>query len=65
MVDVGDLRIDYSKHRIDDAVLAGLVALAERSGVEARRDAMFAGEHVNVTEDRAVMHVALRAPGSR
>jgi glucose-6-phosphate isomerase len=62
VVEVGDLRIDYSKHRIDDAVLAGLVALAERCGVEARRDAMFAGEHVNVTEDRAVMHVALRAP---
>jgi glucose-6-phosphate isomerase len=62
VVEVGDLRIDYSKHRVDDAVLAGLVALADRSGVEARRDAMFAGEHVNVTEDRAVMHVALRAP---
>ena len=62
VVEVGDLRIDYSKHRIDDAVLAGLVALAARCGVEARRDAMFAGEHVNVTEDRAVMHVALRAP---
>ncbi len=62
VVDVADLRIDYSKHRIDDAVLAGLVSLAERSGVAARRDAMFAGEHVNVTEDRAVMHVALRAP---
>ncbi len=62
VIDVADLRIDYSKHRIDDAVLAGLVSLAERSGVAARRDAMFAGEHVNVTEDRAVMHVALRAP---
>ena len=62
VVEVGDLRIDSSKHRVDDVVLAGLVALAERSGVEARRDAMFAGEHVNVTEDRAVMHVALRAP---
>ena len=62
VVDVGDLRIDYSKHRIDDAVLARLLELAERSGVEARRDAMFAGGHVNVTEDRAVMHVALRAP---
>ena len=61
VVEVGDLRIDYSKHRVDDVVLAGLVALAEHSGVEARRDAMFAGEHVNVTEDRAVMHVALRA----
>jgi glucose-6-phosphate isomerase len=62
VVEVGDLRIDYSKHRVDDTVLAGLVALAERCDVEARRDAMFAGEHVNVTEDRAVMHVALRAP---
>jgi glucose-6-phosphate isomerase len=62
VVEVADLRIDYSKHRIDDTVFAGLVELAERSGVEARRDAMFAGEHVNVTEDRAVMHVALRAP---
>ncbi len=62
VVEVADLRIDYSKHRIDDTVLAGLVALAERSGVEARRDAMFAGEHVNVTEDRAVMHIALRSP---
>lgn len=62
VVGVADLRIDYSKHRIDDHVLAGLLRLAERSGVETRRDAMFAGEHVNVTEDRAVMHVALRAP---
>ncbi len=62
VVDVADLRIDFSKHRIDDATLAGLIALAARSGVEARRDAMFAGEHVNSTEDRAVMHVALRAP---
>ncbi len=62
VLDVADLRIDYSKHRVDDMVLAALLDLAERSGVEARRDAMFAGEHVNVTEDRAVMHVALRAP---
>jgi glucose-6-phosphate isomerase len=62
VVEVADLRIDYSKHRIDDTVLAGLIELAERAGVESRRDAMFAGEHVNVTEDRAVMHVALRAP---
>ena len=62
VVEAAELRIDYSKHRIDDTVFAALVELAERSGVEARRDAMFAGEHVNVTEDRAVMHVALRAP---
>ncbi len=62
VTEVADLRIDWSKHLVDDTVLAGLFDLAERSGVEARRDAMFAGEHVNVTEDRAVMHVALRAP---
>jgi glucose-6-phosphate isomerase len=62
VTEVADLRIDWSKHLVDDTVLAGLLDLAERSGVEARRDAMFAGEHVNVTEDRAVMHVALRAP---
>ncbi len=62
VVDVAELRIDYSKHRIDDTVVAALVELAERSGVEARRDAMFAGDHINVTEDRGVGHVALRAP---
>ena len=62
VIDVADLRIDWSKQLVDDDVLAGLVAIAETAGVEARRDAMFAGEHVNVTEDRAVMHVALRAP---
>jgi glucose-6-phosphate isomerase len=62
VIEVADLRIDWSKHLVDDTVLAGLLELAERSRVEARRDAMFAGEHVNVTEDRAVMHVALRAP---
>jgi len=62
VIDVADLRVDYSKHCVDDGVLAALVELAEHSGVEARRDAMFAGEHINVSEDRAVMHVALRAP---
>ncbi len=62
VVEVGDLRIDWSKQRVDDTVMAALVDLAERAGVVERRDAMLAGEHVNVTEDRAVMHVALRAP---
>ncbi len=62
VTEVADLRIDWSKHRIDDTVLAGLLDIVERTGVQARRDAMFAGEHVNITEDRAVMHVALRAP---
>ncbi len=58
----GDLRIDFSKHRIDDGVLDALVELARDRGVEARRDAMFAGERINVAEDRAVGHVALRMP---
>jgi len=62
VVDVGDLRIDWSKASIDDEVLAGLLALAENSGVEQRRDAMFAGERINVAEDRSVGHVALRMP---
>jgi glucose-6-phosphate isomerase len=64
VIEVGDLRIDWSKQRVDDTVMAALFDLADRAGVEARRDAMFAGERVNVTEDRAVMHVALRAPRS-
>jgi glucose-6-phosphate isomerase len=58
----GDLRVDWSKASVDDATVAALLKLAESSGVEARRDAMFAGEHINVTEDRAVGHVALRMP---
>ncbi len=62
VVTAGDLRIDYSKHRLDDTVLHALLDIARDRGVEQRRDAMFAGEHINVTEDRAVMHVALRAP---
>jgi glucose-6-phosphate isomerase len=62
VVEVGDLYIDYSQHRITADTVALLAALAERTGVAARRDAMFAGEHINVTEDRAVLHTALRAP---
>ena len=62
VIEVGDLRVDYAKQRVDDDILRALVGLAERTGVEERRDAMFAGAHVNVTEDRAVMHPALRAP---
>ncbi len=62
VVEVADLRIDWSKQLVDDEVFAGLIEVARDAGVEARRDAMFAGEHINVTEDRAVMHVALRAP---
>ena len=56
------LYVDYSKNRILDETLRLLVALAERADLRERIDAMFAGEHINVTEDRAVLHVALRAP---
>src|SRR5215472_9101418 len=53
--------LDYSKNRIDDETLRLLVALAEQSGLRDRIDAMFRGDKINVTEDRAVLHVALRA----
>ncbi|OIV35739.1 glucose-6-phosphate isomerase [Mangrovactinospora gilvigrisea] len=59
---VGDLQIDYAKHLVTDDTLRLLRELAEARGVAELRDAMFAGEHINVTEDRAVLHVALRAP---
>ena len=59
---VGDLHVDLSKNLLDETVLDQLLALAEQTGVEARRDAMMAGERVNVTEDRAVLHMALRLP---
>ncbi|HEV3130318.1 MAG TPA: glucose-6-phosphate isomerase, partial [Acidimicrobiales bacterium] len=58
----GDLYLDYSKHRVTDETLAALMAVARRAEVEERRDAMFAGRHVNTTEDRAALHVALRMP---
>ena len=54
--------LDYSKNRITDETLDLLVRLAEESELEHRRDAMFAGEHINVSENRAVLHVALRMP---
>ncbi len=53
---------DYSKHRISDETLTLLLQLAEEAGLRARIDAMFRGEKINVTEKRAVLHVALRAP---
>jgi glucose-6-phosphate isomerase len=61
-LDAEGLFLDYSKNRITDETLRLLLELAEEQGVAERRDAMFAGEHINVTEDRAVLHVALRAP---
>src|ERR1700731_1492100 len=54
--------LDYSKNRIDDETLRLLIELAEQSGLRARIDAMFRGDKINVTEDRAALHVALRAP---
>jgi len=56
------LYLDYSKQRVDDETLRLLHALADACGVPQRIDAMFRGERINVTEDRAVLHVALRAP---
>jgi glucose-6-phosphate isomerase len=56
------LYLDYSKNRITDRTLQLLLQLAEESGLRERRDAMFRGEKINITEKRAVLHVALRAP---
>jgi glucose-6-phosphate isomerase len=56
------LVLDYSKNRVTDETLRLLLQLAEAADVAARRDAMFRGEKINVTEQRAVLHVALRAP---
>ncbi len=58
----GDLYVDLSKNLINADILSALVDLADQVGLTDRRDAMFAGEHINVTEDRAVLHTALRAP---
>ncbi|MFF3398515.1 glucose-6-phosphate isomerase [Streptomyces sp. NPDC002659] len=59
---VGDLHLDYSKHLVTDETLALLRELAAATGVGALRDAMFRGEKINTTENRAVLHTALRAP---
>src|SRR3984893_15810912 len=61
-VSVGDLYIDYSKHRITRETLRLLVDLARAANFEERRDQMFAGAHINTSEDRAVLHTALRLP---
>jgi len=62
---VGDLLIDVSKHRVTDRILRDLVALAERAGLDDRIEAMLRGDRINTTEDRAVLHTALRAPADR
>ncbi|MEU3659096.1 glucose-6-phosphate isomerase, partial [Streptomyces sp. NPDC032940] len=58
---VGDLYVDYSKHLITDETLPLLRELASAADVFGLRDAMFRGERINITEDRAVLHTALRA----
>lgn len=58
----GDLHVDLSKNLVNEEVLDLLVQLAEQTKVEAHRDAMFAGEKINITENRAVLHTALRQP---
>src|SRR6202012_5057689 len=56
------LFLDYSKNRITETTLQLLLQLAEESGLRGKIDAMFSGEKINITEKRAVLHVALRAP---
>ena len=59
-----DLHVDLSKNLVCPTLLGHLLALAEQTGVADLRDRMFAGEHINVTEDRAVLHIALRRPAT-
>lgn len=58
--DLGEMRLDYSKTQIDDAIRAGLIALCDRAQLADKREAMFAGAPINETEGRAVLHTALR-----
>ena len=62
VADGAGLYLDYSKHRVTDETMRLLLALAEACGLRERIDAMFRGDHINVSEDRAVLHVALRMP---
>src|ERR1700755_1469560 len=61
-ITVGDLYIDYSKHRITRETLQLLLDLARTANLEEHRDQMFSGAHINTSEDRAVLHTALRLP---
>ena len=61
-VEAVGLFLDYSKNRVTDETLKLLVQLADESGLRERIDAMFRGDKINITENRAVLHVALRAP---
>ena len=62
--ELGDLYVDLSKNLLTDDVRDALAELAEQVDVPGRRDAMYAGEHINITEDRAVLHTALRRPAT-
>ena len=62
VVEGAGVTLDYSRQRMDASVLKALLRLAKERGVAQRRDDMFAGKHINVTEDRAVLHIALRLP---
>ncbi len=62
VAEAAGLRLDYSKHRATNETLKLLIRLADESGLTERREAMFRGEHVNATEDRAALHTALRLP---
>lgn len=61
-LDAAGLFLDFSKNHLNDSTLSLLVQFAQKRGVETLRDAMFSGAHINVTEDRAVLHTALRLP---
>ncbi len=61
-IPAGDLVVDFSKQRLDTPVVQALLELADTAGIAAAREAMLSGEHINVTEDRAVLHTALRLP---
>ena len=63
-LEVGPILLDYAKNRINDTTVSLLLQLARQAGVERLRARMFAGDKINVTENRAVLHTALRAPQS-
>src|ERR1700685_1710429 len=65
IAEAGGLYLDFSKNRVTDETMILLGELARECGVAERRDAMFAGERINVSENRSVLHVALRMPSNR
>src|SRR5919206_962238 len=65
VAEAAGLRLDYSKNRITDETIRLLVALAEQCGLRERTEAMFRGERINVSENRSVLHAALRMPRER